>query len=105
MLPRGHLLILAAALITASDATLPTNPRPARLTPPALHRAALPHASTILMQPTPTSADCKESYFDQTLDHFDYTNGTDTYPQRYFVNDTFFKKGGPVLFYTGNEVG
>lgn len=41
-------------------------------------------------------------FFNQTLDHFNFMN-SQTFLQRYFVVDTFYKKGGPCFFYTGNE--
>lgn len=40
--------------------------------------------------------------FEQRLDHFDMYNAT-TFSQRYLMNDTWFKPGGPIFFYTGNE--
>ncbi|KAJ8966307.1 hypothetical protein NQ314_003572 [Rhamnusium bicolor] len=36
------------------------------------------------------------------LDHFSYT-GSRTFSLKYLVNDTFYLKGGPIFFYTGNE--
>ncbi len=37
------------------------------------------------------------------VDHFSFAN-QDTYPQRYLVNSTYWKRGGgPIFFYTGNE--
>ncbi|EDV20342.1 uncharacterized protein TRIADDRAFT_63413 [Trichoplax adhaerens] len=38
----------------------------------------------------------------QKLDHFDHTN-TAVWSQRYFVNDTFHKKGGPIFLMLGGE--
>lgn len=40
--------------------------------------------------------DVKEYWFEQRLDHFNPTN-IKTWQQRYFINDTFYKPGGPVL--------
>nr|XP_054769838.1 dipeptidyl peptidase 2-like [Lytechinus pictus] len=46
----------------------------------------------------------KEKYFDQSIDHFNLESyGQRTYRQRYFVTDDYWKKDGPVFFYTGNE--
>jgi hypothetical protein len=38
------------------------------------------------------------------VDHFDSSN-KDTYPNRYFVNDTYYKPGGPVILYDFGEGG
>ena len=50
--------------------------------------------------------DCKENWFKQTLDHFYYSgrNGQDSYQQRYFTCDKFWKtrpggRRGPIFFY------
>ena len=41
-------------------------------------------------------------WFDQALDHFNGQN-TDTWKQRFFVNGTFYKPGGPVFLQIGGE--
>ncbi len=41
-------------------------------------------------------------YFTQKQDHFDGTN-TNTWQQAYYVNDTYFTPGGPVLLCMGGE--
>ncbi|KAK7788861.1 hypothetical protein R5R35_007892 [Gryllus longicercus] len=41
-------------------------------------------------------------WFDQTLDHFDHLD-VRTWSQRYFVNDTFWERGGPVFLMIGGE--
>ena len=41
-------------------------------------------------------------WFEQDLDHFNGQN-TDTWKQRFFVNSTFYKPGGPVFLYIGGE--
>jgi pimeloyl-ACP methyl ester carboxylesterase len=41
-------------------------------------------------------------WFEQRLDHFDPTNNR-TWKQRYFVNDTLYKPGGPVFLQLGGE--
>ncbi|KAF0769049.1 hypothetical protein AaE_002727, partial [Aphanomyces astaci] len=48
-------------------------------------------------------ARCTESYFVQTLNHFEAI--PDTYSQRYFVCDEFWQQSsaGPIFFYVGNE--
>ncbi|KAI2656466.1 hypothetical protein H4Q32_013411 [Labeo rohita] len=43
-------------------------------------------------------SDVEEQWFIQKLDHF---NGADT--RRYFVNDTFYRPGGPVFLMIGGE--
>ncbi|EQC35895.1 hypothetical protein SDRG_06643 [Saprolegnia diclina VS20] len=46
---------------------------------------------------------CVESYFEQTLNHFEAT--AETYQQRYFVCSEFWNQDahGPIFFYVGNE--
>jgi sensor histidine kinase regulating citrate/malate metabolism len=46
--------------------------------------------------------DAPEQWFTQNVDHFDQQN-TETYQQRYYVNDTLYKPGGPVFFLLGGE--
>ncbi|XP_078692104.1 lysosomal Pro-X carboxypeptidase-like [Branchiostoma floridae x Branchiostoma belcheri] len=41
-------------------------------------------------------------YVEVQVDHFSFAN-SDTFQLRYLVNDTYFKPGGPVFLYTGNE--
>ncbi|XP_062874125.1 dipeptidyl peptidase 2 [Trichomycterus rosablanca] len=45
-----------------------------------------------------------EKYFTQILDHFNYNSlGNGTYQQRYLITDKYWRKNGPIFFYTGNE--
>lgn len=47
----------------------------------------------------------KTFYIDVPLDHFSFAVNK-TFKLRYLLNDTYWNKDdGPVLFYTGNEVG
>ncbi|XP_036453977.1 dipeptidyl peptidase 2 [Colossoma macropomum] len=49
-------------------------------------------------------AQFEEKYFTQILDHFNYNSfGNGTYSQRYLITDQYWKKDGPIFFYTGNE--
>ncbi|KAI6234800.1 CRE-PCP-1 protein [Aphelenchoides fujianensis] len=41
-------------------------------------------------------------YADVAIDHFDYASRR-TFQLKYLVNETYFKPGGPLLFYSGNE--
>ena len=51
----------------------------------------------------PVEALPKDQYFkNQRLDHFDHEN-TAVWAQRYFVNSTFHKKGGPIFLMLGGE--
>lgn len=47
----------------------------------------------------PLSADL---WFNQTLDHFNDAD-TRTFQQRYFINDKYYKEGGPVFLQIGGE--
>uniref|UniRef100_A0A0E0E4E1 Lysosomal Pro-X carboxypeptidase n=1 Tax=Oryza meridionalis TaxID=40149 RepID=A0A0E0E4E1_9ORYZ len=43
-------------------------------------------------------------YFPQELDHFTFTpNASAVFYQKYLVNDTFWRRAGPIFVYTGNE--
>lgn len=42
-------------------------------------------------------------YYEQTLDHFNFVGADQKFLQRYLVNKQFWKAGGPIFFYTGNE--
>ena len=44
-----------------------------------------------------------ERYFTQRLDHFDASLKNASFQQRYFVNSTWYKTGGPVLLCVGGE--
>ncbi|XP_069178530.1 putative serine protease K12H4.7 [Procambarus clarkii] len=46
--------------------------------------------------------DYPELWFTQTLDHFNPTN-TQTWQQRYYANESFYKPGGPVFLMIGGE--
>eukprot|EP00940_MAST-03C_sp_MAST-3C-sp2_P001488 g1488.t1 len=74
--------------------------RGSRLTPKSLNNAWKPTYNENVA--TPTSANCREDYFKQALDHFS-DNDTRTFKQRFFWNASYFRTGGPVLYYTGNE--
>lgn len=40
--------------------------------------------------------------FSSKIDHFSYRN-TDKFNMRYFISKCYYKDGGPIFFYTGNE--
>lgn len=48
------------------------------------------------------SAVSDEQWFNQKLDHFDPTNEVE-WKQRFYINDKFYKKGGPVFLMIGGE--
>ncbi|TAQ84199.1 hypothetical protein B7494_g7475 [Chlorociboria aeruginascens] len=63
--------------------------------------AALSFTTTVNAQIT-TSSNCSTQYFPQLIDHGNLsTNGT--FLQRYQVNSTNFKPGGPILYYQQAE--
>ena len=47
------------------------------------------------------SSGCTFEFFDQQIDHFGQHNGT--FKQRYNLITEFFKPGGPILFFQGEE--
>lgn len=55
------------------------------------------------LYPSPGANNCTEKYFTQFVDHFTWRNGT--YQQRYLMYENYFRPGGPIFFYTGNEAG
>ena len=50
----------------------------------------------------PLEAKFPPRWFRQPLDHFD-TNRKDTFLQRYWVSDRYYKPGGPVIVLDGGE--
>ncbi|ANM62204.1 alpha/beta-Hydrolases superfamily protein [Arabidopsis thaliana] len=43
-------------------------------------------------------------YFPQNLDHFSFTpDSYKVFHQKYLINNRFWRKGGPIFVYTGNE--
>ena len=110
MTPPTHLRLIVAATATLLSAlALDPSQRFARFNAKHSRRAA----STPLQQAqaaaaTPTTANCSEHFFTQSIDHFSWSappTGQFTYQQRYFLNDQFWKKdaSGCILFYAGNE--
>ena len=57
---------------------------------------SLATASTSLVEEA-----CDYSYLTQSVDHFGKHNGT--FQQRYSVMREFFKPGGPILLFQGEE--
>lgn len=49
----------------------------------------------------PNQNDCHFQYYTQAIDHFGQHNGT--FQQKYNVVTDFFKPGGPIFFYQGEE--
>ncbi len=41
-------------------------------------------------------------YCETQVDHYAFADN-DMFKQRYLINDTFWRPGGPIFFYTGNE--
>jgi lysosomal Pro-X carboxypeptidase len=76
---------------------------------PLRRNAAVIPASRMDDPTRPGTADCKELFFTQKLDHFGFGNGTQdgfpqTYQQRYYACglDTW-QPNGTIFYYTGNE--
>ncbi|KAG5452746.1 Dipeptidyl peptidase 2 [Clonorchis sinensis] len=45
----------------------------------------------------------KEQYFTQRVDHMNFQPANITYRMRYLYEDKWYKSGGPIFFYCGNE--
>ncbi|KAI1453136.1 peptidase S28 [Annulohypoxylon moriforme] len=48
-----------------------------------------------------TSSECDYKWITQPIDHFGAANGT--FQQRYSIFDEFYKPGGPIMFFQGEE--
>merc|ERR1719277_1560216 len=55
----------------------------------------------------PGTANCTVRFVDQWIDHFSWApplaGSALTYKERYFVNEQWWRPGGPIFFYFGNE--
>ncbi|GBB95124.1 hypothetical protein RclHR1_02480023 [Rhizophagus clarus] len=54
-------------------------------------------------QPTEVPSSVPIFYYNQTIDHFGKNSGN--FLQRYYVNSTFYKEGGPIFLHTPGESG
>ena len=53
-------------------------------------------------RPVPVTQLPPDQWFVQDLDHFDVTDSR-TWKQRFFINDSFYKPGGPAFLMIGGE--
>jgi lysosomal Pro-X carboxypeptidase len=65
--------------------------------------------STFQKMGYPGADNCTTHWFTQFIDHYNFgtprgSNGATTYQQRYLVYDRYYQPGGPIFFYTGNEL-
>lgn len=51
--------------------------------------------------PTPGVLNCTEKFYTQYIDNFAWSGGT--YQQRYYTYENYYRPGGPIFFYAGNE--
>jgi pimeloyl-ACP methyl ester carboxylesterase len=63
--------------------------------------AAVSSVSAEVLNPQPTVNNCTKHFITQFVDHYAWSN--QTYQQRYFKYDQWYKPGGPIFFYNGNE--
>jgi hypothetical protein len=52
---------------------------------------------------TKSSSAFPAMWFPQFLDHFDANGQETTFQQRYYINDAYYKPGGPILLYINGE--
>ena len=94
------LLNLSFSLSVATSFTIKTGP-PTIPPPAAIQRAG----NTSTGNPGQCSGGTK--FFPQPIDHAtfnsDWTDPHQTFLMQYEVNDTYYKPGGPILFYQGAE--
>jgi len=95
-------LVLLAVVVSATSGAM--NPRRFVMRDPAAFKSSRGKARSVEAASLPPY---KTFYFEQLLDHFDFTNDK-TFQQRYLVCDSFLKGGKltattPVFLYTGNE--
>ena len=67
-----------------------------------LHFLLAALASSTLEARRPGTPDVKVTWHDSLVDHFSFSDAR-TFKQRVLVHDGFWKPGGPILFYCGNE--
>jgi len=60
-------------------------------------------ATTAVSAQTPTPYNYETRWFTVPLDHFNFAHMGEAFQLRYLYNDEFYKPGGPIFFYTGNE--
>ncbi|OAP64033.1 hypothetical protein AYL99_00005 [Fonsecaea erecta] len=85
-------LLLAAAFAASSHAV------PVEDTHTLTRRANVPNQPPAI---PPNEGDCNFQFFTQKIDHFGQHNGT--FQQKYNLVTDFFKPGGPIFFYQGEE--
>lgn len=64
--------------------------------------AALFSSLMLMTQGAPSPPKYVELYLEQEVDHFNFEL-QDTFMERYFLSDVYWKGSGPLFFYTGNE--
>jgi hypothetical protein len=65
------------------------------------HDESFDETSKIVRQATSDESNCTFQYYDQNIDHFGQHAGT--FKQKYSLITKFFKPGGPILFFQGEE--
>ena len=90
------------ALLTSIILTVPglCSSTPVDSSPSArlVRRSDLPNVPPLV---APNINDCHFQYFTQKVDHFDQHNGT--FEQKYNLVKDYFKPGGPILLFQGEE--
>lgn len=102
MVPSPFLLLLLVFTIASASTTTTTTTTNTKSIPIYFPRAT--HQS-LLTKPQPKSKiPFKTHFFPQILDHFTFQpKSYKIFYQKYLSNDHYWKKGGPIFVYTGNE--
>lgn len=62
------------------------------------------YQSSLKKQHVKSKIPFKAHYFPQILDHFTFLpKSSKVFKQKYLINDNYWKQGGPIFVYTGNE--
>lgn len=105
---QGHAVLAAAALLCllASPTAGAIQPEEAETPKDADGGETAAWGGRWAPDERPNATNCRELWLEQPVDQFDYSGGSPTWKERYFLCDSLWNKSDPqvpVLFYAGNE--